>query len=328
MSTNSKRPLSDRMRRAFAAGGCVFTIEHFTADSGAPAFQMTQYRRKDNSDWPNWLNVAWNKEPHEIGACVVARREHALPRQIANAPFSEGFAGHVSVIGTDGCTTVVPWDWWITDDLPHRYEGEKQLAAIDGLPTPPVTVGLRSIPEEIITDHRRQILDMQNVRASDGSYVGNWGPSGANQLRWMARAGIFTPMRADPGDNCASIGRATLGKNAGKWVGWSHRAAAAFGIGSTVKIGDCAFVPADRADQHAAAVLWYADGQQNLSITDHDDGLHIEYDTEYDAGAKKGTTFHTSTVDPWLEKWGRGAWTAKTDEDAKQMAIDFANGVS
>ena len=28
------------------------------------------------------------------------------------------------------------------------------------------------------------------------------------------------------------------------------------------------------------------------------------------------------------EKWGKGKWTAKTIEDAKQMAIDFARSVS
>jgi hypothetical protein len=28
------------------------------------------------------------------------------------------------------------------------------------------------------------------------------------------------------------------------------------------------------------------------------------------------------------EKWGKGEWTAKTIEDAKQMAIDFARSVS
>lgn len=32
------------------------------------AFQMTQARRRDNSEWPNWLNVAWNKDIDEVGA--------------------------------------------------------------------------------------------------------------------------------------------------------------------------------------------------------------------------------------------------------------------
>ncbi len=29
------------------------------------AFQMTKERRWDNSEWPEWLNEAWNKDPSE-----------------------------------------------------------------------------------------------------------------------------------------------------------------------------------------------------------------------------------------------------------------------
>ncbi|MCG8429605.1 MAG: hypothetical protein MJA29_00300, partial [Candidatus Omnitrophica bacterium] len=32
------------------------------------AFQMTKERRWDNSEWPNWLNYAWNLEPSDPGA--------------------------------------------------------------------------------------------------------------------------------------------------------------------------------------------------------------------------------------------------------------------
>ena len=28
-------------------------------------FQMTKGRRWDNSEWPNWLHQAWNREPSE-----------------------------------------------------------------------------------------------------------------------------------------------------------------------------------------------------------------------------------------------------------------------
>ena len=34
------------------------------------AFQMTRARRDDNSEWPNWLNEAWNK-PHGEGALFI-----------------------------------------------------------------------------------------------------------------------------------------------------------------------------------------------------------------------------------------------------------------
>ena len=29
------------------------------------AFQITKERRWDNSEWPNWLNQAWNRQPSE-----------------------------------------------------------------------------------------------------------------------------------------------------------------------------------------------------------------------------------------------------------------------
>ncbi len=31
------------------------------------AFQMTRERRADNSDWPEWLNRAWNDDPGQAG---------------------------------------------------------------------------------------------------------------------------------------------------------------------------------------------------------------------------------------------------------------------
>jgi len=36
------------------------------------AFQMTVARRWDNSEWPVWLNEAWNKEPSE-GAVWISQ---------------------------------------------------------------------------------------------------------------------------------------------------------------------------------------------------------------------------------------------------------------
>ena len=35
------------------------------------AFQMTKTRRWDNSEWPNWLNMAWQLEDYEEGALII-----------------------------------------------------------------------------------------------------------------------------------------------------------------------------------------------------------------------------------------------------------------
>lgn len=41
------------------------------------AFQMTWARRWDNSEWPEWLNRAWNLEPSEAG-CLYCIDEDGL----------------------------------------------------------------------------------------------------------------------------------------------------------------------------------------------------------------------------------------------------------
>ena len=37
------------------------------------AFQMDGERRWDNSEWPQWLHEAWNKESYELGALYCPR---------------------------------------------------------------------------------------------------------------------------------------------------------------------------------------------------------------------------------------------------------------
>jgi len=36
------------------------------------AFQMTQEQRWDNSEWPNWLHEAWQKDVEEVGSLFSA----------------------------------------------------------------------------------------------------------------------------------------------------------------------------------------------------------------------------------------------------------------
>ncbi len=43
------------------------------------AFQMTEARRLDNSDWPNWLNQAWNKNEGQEGALFRQNMGAQLP---------------------------------------------------------------------------------------------------------------------------------------------------------------------------------------------------------------------------------------------------------
>ena len=61
------------------------------------AFQMTEARRWDNSEWPHWLNIAWNSDPGE-GALGID----------FNDP-----TGNRLVIGTKEGVHKVMWDDYI-----------------------------------------------------------------------------------------------------------------------------------------------------------------------------------------------------------------------
>lgn len=64
------------------------------------AFQMTRDRRADNSDWPNWLNIAWQTGPHVVGGVWCK-----------DYPNSDG--ADQLVIGTLEGNMLVGWDDWI-----------------------------------------------------------------------------------------------------------------------------------------------------------------------------------------------------------------------
>lgn len=123
------------------------------------------------------------------------------------------------------------------------------------------------------------------------------------------------------------------------WYGWSHRAMCMFSVGSVVSIGDVAYVPTDQDDALAAAVRFW----QEPSALDVK-GQFIGVDEE--SGRPMFEITWTRSLDPALvpneklrgkkasithygpDKYGRGAWTAETLDDARQMAQDFAEGVS
>ena len=44
------------------------------------AFQMTEARRNDNAEWPEWLNRAWQMEDEEEGALLIDQRDSARQR--------------------------------------------------------------------------------------------------------------------------------------------------------------------------------------------------------------------------------------------------------
>jgi len=128
------------------------------------------------------------------------------------------------------------------------------------------------------------------------------------------------------------------------WYGWA-RAFYRFTIGSQVKKGDIAYNP-DNKENFIEDILRFwdfdRDGNCIRKFTDDDNvidqkliqldvnhkennelGIYIEYEVYVRDDRKKLKFNHFA---PYPKKWGHGEWTAKTIEDAKQMAIDFAEG--
>ena len=161
----------------------------------------------------------------------------------------------------------------------------------------------------------------------DGSYIGL--PDFAQKLEEMG----ISP-QARPGNEVASIGFSEAEQ---KWFGWSHRAMCGFGIGSKVSKHDCAYVPVDWVDFIDDAVrFWSDDGHLNVTGTrgldrEGREVVHVSWtyssDSKLIPNRKIHGTISGSTMYP-PKDWGRGEWEAKTLDDAKQMAMDFAEGVS
>jgi len=133
-----------------------------------------------------------------------------------------------------------------------------------------------------------------------------------------------------------------------KWYGWSHRAIYGFKVGSTCEKGNCHYVastPEELIDDHANFFLDISqesadEKRAECQILDDRSGIRILHtpiklqmaeNTQEVIKAIAGAELPEETLfkDSFsVIECGRGAWTAKTMADAKQMAQDFNSGVS
>lgn len=185
-------------------------------------------------------------------------------------------------------------------------------------------------------------ITMRNCYSKiDGGYIGN-----EKTAKMLAGRGI-APQRRAPSSKVCSIG---FSKSDQKWYGWSHRAIYGFGVGSSVKSGNCGYVadnPEEMIDDYAN---FFADISQDCAdqhraecqILEDRSGIRILHTPvklpmarnvtdlvnalDDDAAELPVETLFEDAVS--VQKCGRGSWTAATLDDAKQMAMDFAEGVS
>lgn len=125
-----------------------------------------------------------------------------------------------------------------------------------------------------------------------------------------------------------------------KWYGWSHRAIYGFGVGSCVKKGNIGYNASNEEEWVESLVnFWRDEETQNwirYFIEYMDDNvalttfkiLVIEY--EYNDVVPNKSLHGTigRKIERIPETFGRGEWTAETLDDAKQMAIDFADNIA
>jgi len=121
-----------------------------------------------------------------------------------------------------------------------------------------------------------------------------------------------------------------------KWYGWSHRAIYGFGIGSTCKKGDACFQPSNEEEfledclSFWADVYSYESGDKKVEtvIKDGNKYAFVSYTYNDKVPNKKLRGTQYKQYVPFPKEWGKGEWTAETLDDAKQMAIDFADDIA
>jgi hypothetical protein len=207
-----------------------------------------------------------------------------------------------------------------------------------------IDVATMEVREELNSLDETIIMESVYSRI-DGGYIGT--------VEWaetLSERGI-APQRRDPSHRVCSIG---FCEKEQKWYGWSHRAMFGFGVGSSVKKGDCAYIADtpeglidDRAEffsdiseesahRHRAEcqILLDRSGIRILHApmmipvaSNLAEALdYIDGEDPSDAGSMGVEDLYADAVS--IIKCGRGEWTAKTLDDAKQMAMDFAESVS
>lgn len=120
-----------------------------------------------------------------------------------------------------------------------------------------------------------------------------------------------------------------------QWYGWSQIAIYGFAIdgftiGSKVVKGDCAYKP-DNLDNFVSSSLDFWHSSYHVytklrSISPTEIVIEWLYNDSVPNKSLRGTIDCVQIDIP--EKWGRGEWIAETMEDAREMAIAFAEGVA
>lgn len=171
-------------------------------------------------------------------------------------------------------------------------------------------------------------FEMKSAYTPDGAYIG-----ASKDAHFLCKKKGIKPEKSNPDHCVCSIG---FCEKEQKWYGWSHRAIFGFGIGSTVKKGDCAYTPNTVDELYGEGDGWWADDEDiekdyknNRLIITHK-MVNIASIRDVTVNLDGSEVEIESSAEPQIQyvNTGRGAWAAETLSDAKQMAMDFAESVS
>ena len=169
---------------------------------------------------------------------------------------------------------------------------------------------------------------MVYVSKFDGSYLTRVGME--DDISFMVELGITEEVQSSNKD--FSVAQIGYSPTENKWYGWSHRAVAGFTEGSECKKGHLHYMPDNEENFIEDMINFFSDEYHSTTghktQADEKWGVLLTYEYNDTVPNEKLRNTISSSFYPFPDKWGRGEWTAKTMADAKQMAIDFAEGVS
>jgi len=163
-----------------------------------------------------------------------------------------------------------------------------------------------------------------------------------DEVKMLAKFGITEQIQNHKGieDHSCCIGFNPVEQ---KWYGWSHRAIYGFGVGSKCEKGNCHYVPATADELLDSVTAKDDDGyawQKPENVEKIEGGIRIRIpmttcgpssiidlcDNVIDLQGESLSP--DQAADSFFElQIGRGEWVAETLDDARQMAVDFAEGV-
>ena len=190
----------------------------------------------------------------------------------------------------------------------------------------PETEDISEIIQEIEGASDQTVI-MEVAYTPDGNYIGT--PEFAAFL--CGKRGI-APETITPNGKVYCIGFSGRDQ---KWYGWSHRAVYGFGIGSKIESSDCAYEPKNKEDFRQNCLrFWQSDNHAKVWAVADERGpegeLGVLTSWEYadTVPNKKLSSKISGVFSAYPDEWGLGEWEAKTLDDAKRMAIAFAESVS